>query len=526
MTHPTPPNAWIVGGGIAALAAAVYLIREGGLPGPAVTLLCADPEAGGALDGSGSPEQGYLIRGGRMFEAHFACTWDLLSAIPSLDDPQRSVRDEIFAFNQQVVSDSHTRLLRGGRKEDVSSFGLGRRERWALMRLHLTPESALQGRRIDQWFSKAFFDSVFWQLWRSTFAFQPWSSLSEFRRYARRFLHLVPGFERLQGILRTPFNQYDALIRPLEQWLRQQGVHFEFGAQVEDIQFEDSARGRRARAIAYTQQQRPHQVHLQGDDLLLITLGSMVEGSTLGSMHTPAPAPVEPPHGAWALWQRLAERYADFGRPQVFCAQPAQSTWMSFTVTQQTEAFFAQMERFTGNRAGTGGLVTLRDSNWFMSVVLAYQPHFRNQPAGVRVFWGDGLQPDRPGNFVHKPMLDCTGEEILIELFSHLGMLEALRPELAQMNCLPCRMPYIDSQFQPRHTGDRPPVMPPGARNFAFIGQFVELADDCVFTVEYSVRSAQQAVYGLRDPARAPTALYHGEHDPRVLLAALAALKR
>ncbi|WP_349665519.1 oleate hydratase [Pseudomonas sp. NW5] len=108
-----------------------------------------------------------------------------------------------------------------------------------------------------------------------------------------------------------PFNQYDALIRPLEQWLRQQGVHFEFGAQVEDIQFEDSARGRRARAIAYTQQQRPHQVHLQGDDLLLITLGSMVEGSTLGSMHTPAPAPVEPPHGAWALWQRLAERYAD-----------------------------------------------------------------------------------------------------------------------------------------------------------------------------------------------------------------------
>ena len=56
-------------------------------------------------------------------------------------------------------------------------------------------------------------------------------------------------------------------------------------------------------------------------------------------------------------------------------------------------------------------------------------------------------------------------------------------------------MPYITSMFMPRGPGDRPLPVPPGSRNLSFISQFVELAEDCVFTVEYSVRAAQTAVY-------------------------------
>ena len=48
------------------------------------------------------------------------------------------------------------------------------------------------------------------------------------------------------------------------------------------------------------------------------------------------------------------------------------------------------MQRFSGNEAGTGGLVSFKDSNWLMSIVLAHQPHFANQPADVQVFRGYG----------------------------------------------------------------------------------------------------------------------------------------
>jgi len=126
--------------------------------------------------------------------------------------------------------------------------------------------------------------------------------------------------------------------------------------------------------------------------------------------------------------------------------------------------------------------------------VLAHQPHFANQIADVQVFWGYALFPDRIGNFVAKPMAECNGAEILQELCGHLRFdLDIVQ----SANCIPCRMPYITSMFMPRAPGDRPPPVPRGSKNFAFISQFVEIADDCVFTVEYSVRAAQMAVYEL-----------------------------
>jgi oleate hydratase len=152
------------------------------------------------------------------------------------------------------------------------------------------------------------------------------------------------------------------------------------------------------------------------------------------------------------------------------------------------------MQDFSGNQAGTGGLVTFKDSNWLMSIVLAHQPHFVGQPDEVQVFWGYGLFPDRIGNFVAKPMSDCSGAEVLQELYGHLRF----DPDSsATANCIPCRMPYITSMFMPRGPGDRPLPVPDGTRNLAFVSQFVELAEDVVFTVEYSVRAAQTAVYQL-----------------------------
>lgn len=517
-------KAYIVGGGIAGLASAVYLMREAGFAGHNITIFNQDNINGGALDGSGSAEKGYLIRGGRMHEEHFVCTWDLLSEIPTLQDPGLSVTQEVFEFNKQVVSCSHARLLRAGKKIDVSSFGLSKRDTFDLMRLNMTPEELLGAKQIDEWFAPEFFDTVFWQLWATTFAFQRWSSVAEMRRYAIRFIHLLPGFNQLKGIMRTVYNQYDSVVLPVENWLQQRGVNFKMGAPVTDVDFDFANREKRATTLHHLAAGSPQQIALGGNDYLFVTLGSMVESSSVGTMTSPAQLKPKEPTGTWALWERIASKHAAFGRPAVFNGHVDRSKWMSFTVTLKDPAFFEHMERFTGNKPGTGGLVTMTDSNWFMSVVLAHQPHFRNQSPDTFVFWGDGLLPDAPGNFVEKPMSQCNGEEILHELFSHLGIVDLMRPMKDKVSCTPCMMPYIDSQFMPRAHGDRPLVIPEGARNFAFLGQFVETPHDCVFTVEYSVRTAQQAVFGLLDVKREATPIYRGDHDMQVLLNALRAL--
>ena len=144
-------------------------------------------------------------------------------------------------------------------------------------------------------------------------------------------------------------------------------------------------------------------------------------------------------------------------------------------------------------------MISFVDSNWLMSVVLAHQPHFIDQPADVQVFWGYALHPDRIGNFVAKSMSECSGAEILQELCGHLNF----DPQVfAAANCIPCRMPYITSMFMPRAKSDRPLPVPLNSKNLAFVSQFVEIPEDVVFTVEYSVRAAQMAVYQLLEIER------------------------
>ena len=174
--------------------------------------------------------------------------------------------------------------------------------------------------------------------------------------------------------------------------------------------------------------------------------------------------------------------------------------------------------------AGEGGLITFMDSGWLLSIVLPHQPHFIGQPDDVNVFWGYGLYVDKPGDFVKKPMSACSGKEIMTEVLGHLRI-EAESDRILETSiCIPCMMPFITSQFLRRERGDRPAVVPEGSTNLAFVGQFCELPEDVVFTVECSVRSAQTAVYALLELDRKPPAVYKGIYDPRVLYRAFEAL--
>jgi oleate hydratase len=303
----------------------------------------------------------------------------------------------------------------------------------------------------------------------------------------------------LAGVKRTVFNQYDSLVLPLQHWLKAQGVQMVNDCTVTDLFFKTTQGKLQVVGIERTLQGELQTLSLEEDDLVLVQNGSMTDASSLGSMEA-APAKLGKAHGgSWSLWEKLALDRPSFGRPSVFNSCVAQSEWDSFTVTLQDSAFFDLMQDFSGNVAGTGGLVTFKDSNWLMSIVLAHQPHFAGQPDGVQVFWGYGLFPDRVGNFVAKPMADCTGAEILQELCGHLRFDAA---SVAGANCIPCRMPFITSMFMPRAVDDRPLPVPPFTRNFGFISQFVELPLDVVFTVEYSVRAAQTAVYQLLEIQR------------------------
>jgi oleate hydratase len=82
-------------------------------------------------------------------------------------------------------------------------------------------------------------------------------------------------------------------------------------------------------------------------------------------------------------------------------------------------------------------------------------------------------------------------------------------------------LPYASAMFARRIAEDRPLVLPEGARNFAFLGQWVEMPEDVVYTVEYSVHCAMHAVYRLFGVEKPIPPIYRGLAEPKVALGAL-----
>ncbi|MEV7400617.1 oleate hydratase [Streptomyces sp. NPDC091267] len=518
-------KAYLVGSGIASLAAAAFLIREGGFEGRDIVILEEQDREGGSLDAAGTPETGYTMRGGRMFEIHFDCTYDLLSSVPSLDDPSKSVTEDTFAFHEDFAWNDHARLVDAeGRIIDAHAMTFSERDRLELIRCVATPESHLDGKRIADLFHPEFFATNFWAMWCTTFAFEPWHSAIEFRRYLNRFVHLFKTFDSMSGIYRTRFNQFDSIVRPLLTWLTGRGVRIQLGTRVSDLRLA-AGEALTVEAITCERGGRSEETTLEAGDLVMVTNGSMTADSTLGSTTAAPVLDTTSATGAWQLWETLAARRPGLGNPAAFHSTPGDSTWESFTVTTRNPRFFEQMEKFSGSEAGKGGLITFKDSNWLLTIVLNHQPHFRDQPEDTFVWWGYALFPDKDGDFVKKPMSRCTGREILDEVLQHLRLEE--RAELLDdALVIPALMPYITSQFLVREAGDRPQVVPAGSTNLAFIGQYAEVPDDVVFTVEYSVRTAWTAVARLLRLDRQPPPVFKGGHDPKILIEALETLHR
>lgn len=516
---------YLVGGGLASMAAAVYLIRDAGLNGENIHILEGMRVLGGSNDGAGDAVNGFVCRGGRMLnEETYENFWELMDSVPSLEMPGKSVTEEILQFDHLHPTHAQARLVdANGKIVDVSSMGFSHEDRMALAKLMITPEEKLDSLTIEEWFQDTphFFETNFWYMWQTTFAFQKWSSLFEFKRYMERMIFEFSRIETLEGVTRTRYNQYESVILPLREYLKKAGVDFSVHTVVKDLDFAEGD-GITVTALQIGTAAGDKTIRVRPEDVCILTLGCMTDNAALGDFDTPpAYLPKRPISGE--LWERIAAKKPGLGNPEPFFSYPEETNWTSFTVTLKGDVLLKRIERFSGNIPGSGALMTFKDSSWLMSIVVAAQPHFKNQPPDTTIFWGYGLYTDRIGDYVKKPMRDCNGKEILVELLHHLHMENALEVILPTViNVIPCMMPYIDAQFQPRKMNDRPLVVPKGSTNLALIGQFVEIPEDMVFTEEYSVRGARIAVYqlfGVKDKKICPVTPY--KRDGKVLYNAI-----
>ncbi|PKL70652.1 MAG: oleate hydratase [Methanomicrobiales archaeon HGW-Methanomicrobiales-1] len=519
-------RAFLVGGGIGSLAAAFYLIHDGHMDGKQITVFENLSVLGGAMDGSGTAKNGFLVRGGREMEEHYECSWDLFSHIPTIENPSRTVLEDLREVNLLDPNVAACRLMQNcGEKIERDTLGLSGHNIGQLRNLFMATEAEVEGMTIEEYFDDSFLATDFWYYWRSMFAFENYQSVLEMKRYMHRFIHHFPGLSRLKGILFSRYNQYESMILPLQKWLENKGVTFVANARVEDLALDIQPGKKTVTAIHVTENGVAKAIPTTEDDLVFFTNGSMTENSTLGSMDTPAKVN-RGPGACWELWKKLAFKDPAFGRPEVFCGDIDKTKWESFTITCTDSPMEELLKKLTGRdpRSGklvTGGIMTAIDSAWLLSVTCHRQPHFASQPENTIVLWAYGLLPDKAGNHVPKKMEDCTGEELLRELLYHLGAGELTEKIIATSTVIPCMMPYITSQFMPRRKGDRPAVVPEGSTNLAFLGQFVEIPGDCVFTVEYSVRSAMTAVYTLLALDKQPPEVHPSQYDLRVIAAAV-----
>lgn len=550
-------KAFMIGTGVANLAAGVYLIRDGGWSGNQITMFGLDKH--GANDGAAvadyeteygnqrlSNDRGFLAKGGRMLnEETYENLWDVLRSVPSLDHPGQSVTDDILNFDHAHPTHDVARLMdkrngirNNGGADDYSHMQFNNQDRKLLTKLMMMPESQeakLNDVSIAEWFkdSPHIFNTNFWYMWETTFAFKKESSAMELRRYMNRMILEFSRINTLEGVTRTPYNQYESIILPMRKYLSDHGVTFINNRKITAFQFKDTplrddiiVTGLEYEDVGENKQTGT--IPVDENDLVFDINGAITDSSSIGDFNTPIKENMEYAPSA-ALWKQATEHFYNLGNPDKFFNDRAQSEWMSFTVTTKNHYLVNQISRITQQEPGNA-LNTWVDSNNLLSIVVHHQPHFHAQKENETVFWGYFMFPRKNGDYVDKPVIEMTGKEMLQELLGHLAEVDQATDSIVYheeeimdsiVNVIPVYMPYASALFNTRAVGDRPEVVPKHSKNLAFVSQFAEMPFDMVFTEQYSFRAAQRAVYHfLGIPEEKMTPVHHYEKNPKVLLKA------
>lgn len=539
--HPEKPegvekkSAYIIGTGLAGLTAAFYLVRDGQMPGNHIHLLEKLELAGGSCDGYKDVHKGFYMRGGREMDNHFEIMWDVFRDVPSIETPNVSVLDEYYWLNKHDPNYSLCRATvnKGEDAHTDKLFKLDKDSAMALSQLFITPEANLEDKKISDVLPESFWETNFWLYWQTMFAFQKWSSALEMKRYLCRYVHHIDGLPDFSALRFTKYNQYESMILPLIEYLKKHDVDVQFGMDVKNVVIEEVDGKKTAKELIYVKDNKEQSIPLTADDLVFITNGCCTDTSCYGDQtHAPDLSGIVNGQGeSWDLWKNIAKqaKHDEYGHPDVFCSDTEATNWMSATVETSNEDIIQHIMNICKRdpRAGkvtTGGIVTVKDSvnNWFLSWTINRQPQFRSQNKDTVLVWLYALHTDTEGNYIKKAMRDCTGEEICQEWLYHIGMDESKIKDYSENACntTTCFMPYINAFFQPRKNVDRPKVVPEGAENFAFIGQFAETPRDTIFTTEYSMRTGMESVYTLLNVDRGVPEVWGSQYDIRELLRA------
>lgn len=549
-------KAYMIGTGIANLAAGIYLIRDGGWSGNQITMFGLEKH--GANDGAAvadyeqeygnqslSNNRGYLAKGGRMLnEETYENLWDILRSVPSLDNPGQSVTDDILNFDHAHPTHDVARLMdkkngirNNGGADDYNRMQFNNKDRYLLSKLMMMPESKedkLNNISIAEWFAESLhiFSTNFWYMWETTFAFKKESSAMELRRYMNRMILEFSRINTLEGVTRTPYNQFESIILPMRKYLADQGVEFINNRKITTFNFKDTPLRDDiiVTGLEYedVESGETGKIEVDENDLVFDINGAITDSSSMGDFNTPVKENMEYAPSA-ALWKQATEHFYNLGNPDKFFNDRAQSEWMSFTVTTNNHYLVNEISRITQQEPGNA-LNTWVDSNNLLSIVVHHQPHFHAQKENETVFWGYFMFPRKNGDYVDKPVIEMTGKEMLQELLGHLSEVDRAADNIINheeeimdsiVNAIPVYMPYASALFNQRAMGDRPDVVPKNSKNLAFVSQFAEMPFDMVFTEQYSIRAAQKAVYHFMGiPESQMTPVHHYEKDPKVLLKA------
>ncbi|MEY8435441.1 oleate hydratase [Streptococcus hyointestinalis] len=554
-------KAIMIGAGIANMAAAVYLIQEGGWNGDQITFYSLDDH--GSNDGSTTEaakddywnknhpmenQKGYIARGGRMLNYRtYVDLMDLLDRIPSATEQGMTAAQDTREFDAAHPTYDKARLLEGGKGiVNGSHLGLNNTSRKLLTKLIMMPDSReeeLDNVTIAEYFKDdpEFFETNFWFMWETTFAFRTQSSAQELRRYMHQMIYEFTQIEHLVGVNRTRYNQFESIMLPLINYLTEQGCKIVLNRLVTDWEFKETPMQDEITVTGLrmlnTDTNQEEFVEVDEDTAVIFTNGSITDSASLGEFDTPAPE--NPDYGAASsLWKKATQRFYNLGNPDKFFADRDASEWVSFTLTTKDHLLLEEITRITTQEPGnalnsfisTVPVTPLHQKDVTMSIVVHHQPHFTTQKPNETVLWGYFLYPRRKGEFVDKPYIEMTGREMVKELIGQLskvdpGPINIETKEKAIMksvvNCIPVYMPYASALFNNRAKSDRPKVIPKHSTNLAFTGEFVEQPYQMIFTEQSAVRSGEIAAFhfaGVPMSRLVPTPRY--DKDIKTLLKA------
>lgn len=528
-------KAVMIGAGIANMAAAVYLIQEGHWSGENITFYALDQH--GSNDGDTtdsviddywnknhplSNTKGYIARGGRMLNYRtYVDLMDLLDRIPSMTEPNMTAAADTRDFDAKHPTFDKARLLQPGQGIlNASKLGFNQADRKLLTQLILMPddeETKLDNVTIADYFADDphFFETNFWFMWETTFAFRTRSSAQELRRYMHQMIYEFTQIEHLVGVNRTRYNQYESIMLPLINYLKANGCQIILNRRVTAFEFKDTTMTDEItvtglQMVNTTTNQKEH-VAIDDDTAVIFTNGSITDSATLGDYDTPAPENMD--YGAASsLWRQATEHFYNLGNPDKFFADRDASEWVSFTLTTKDHLLLNEITRITTQLPGnalnsflsTTPITPLDQIDVDMSIVVHHQPHFTSQKPNETVLWGYFLYPRRNSPLFGKPYIELTGKEMLLELIAHLSAVDPGPVNIKEkedailasvINNIPVYMPYASALFNNRAKIDRPEVIPEHATNLAFTGEFVEQPYQMIFTEQSAVRSGEIAAY-------------------------------